>query len=339
MSLLHGMIQRLLLLLTWIRSYSELALLWAADLSAYICRPNCFHPIRRRRLSDISRDDCYNFFGLGPHDLARLFRAWRIPDLFRSPYRNVFQGEECFIIFLYYITKGVPFTEMARHTFGGDPRYFSQMFDEMVNHLYFTFYNKISGNSLDQWIPQYVDRCRRLIHDALSSSALFETTYVDGEAVNEAWILHHFDFNTFRIFGFLDDLALRTARPGGEPSQRLNIVHNLQRSFYSGYLRSHGLKAQVVYLPIGLIGSVFITELRQNDNGVQNMSGLNDYLVRLLSGFLIGGLLPCLYGDAIFSTLLTIIPRFSNPTPALHLLNLRLVSLREIIEPVFADHS
>ena len=117
-----------------------------------------------------------------------------------------------------------------------------------------------------------------------------------------------------------------------------NFHHDIQRAFYSGYLRLHGLKAQVVYLPIGIIGSVFITELRQNDNGVQNLSGLNDYLVRILSGILLGGLLPCLYGDAIFSTLLTIIPRFSNPTPALHLLNLRLASLRECIKHIFADH-
>jgi hypothetical protein len=92
------------------------------------------------------------------------------------------------------------------------------------------------------------------------------------------------------------------------------------------------LKAQVVYLPIGIIGSVFITELRHNDNDVQNISGLNDYLVQLLSGNLVGGLYPALYCDGIFRTLPTILPRFVNPTPKEHLLNVCWASLREIIE-------
>ncbi len=53
----------------------------------------------------------------------------------------------------------------------------------------------------------------------------------------------------------------------------------------------------MVYLPIGIIGLVFITELRQNDNGVQNMSGLNNYLLTLFNGIFIDGLFPALYCD------------------------------------------
>ena len=118
-----------------------------------------------------------------------------------------------------------------------------------------------------------------------------------------------------------------------------NFVHDIQRAFYSGYLRRHVLKAQVVYLPIGIIASVYITKLRQNDNGVQNMSGLNNYIYRLVrGGIFYGGLLPCLFGDGIFCILATIVPRFSNPTPALHLLNILLASQRECIEHVFGEH-
>ena len=64
----------------------------------------------------------------------------------------------------------------------------------------------------------------------------------------------------------------------------------------------------MVYLPIGIIGPVFIESLRQNDNGVQNISGLNDYLVQLLLGHMVGGLYPCLFGDGIFRVLTTIVP-------------------------------
>ena len=93
-----------------------------------------------------------------------------------------------------------------------------------------------------------------------------------------------------------------------------------------------------MYLPIGIIGSVFITEIRQNDSGVLNMSGLNDYLVGLLSGNLVGQLLPCLYCDGIFANHATILPRFTNPTPEERLLNLKLASQRQCIEHVFGDH-
>ena len=92
---------------------------------------------------------------------------------------------------------------MARNTVGGDPRCLSKMMDEMIEHLYLTFYNKISGTSLDQWIPRYLDRCRELIHNAISDGAIWETEYINGEVVNEAWILHHFEFQTFRILVFL----------------------------------------------------------------------------------------------------------------------------------------
>lgn len=331
-------IDNLLLLIRWIRCYGEIALLYAEDLTIYIRRRNRFYPKRFRRMDEISRSDCDTWFGLTPHDLRVLFTHLRVPANFRTTSRHVYNGEECFIILLFHMMKGVPFTEMSRHTFGGDPRDFSKMCDLMIGHLYYTFYNKISGCSLEQWIPRYLHTCRSLIYNALGDGAIFEEQYVDGVVVDQALIRHHFDFDTFRTFGWLDDFALPTARPGTAPTRVYNFTHDIQRAFYSGYLRGHGLKAQVVYLPIGIIGSVFITELRHNDNGAQNMSGLNNYLVRILAGILIGGLLPALYCDGIFAVLVTILPRFTNPSPALHLINMRMASLRESIEHVFADH-
>jgi hypothetical protein len=159
-----------------------------------------------------------------------------------------------------------------------------------------------------------------------------------GEVVDRRWILHHFNFDSFCNFGFLHDFAIPTARPGSSASSVHDFESNIQRAFYLGYLRCHGLKAQVVYLPIGIIGSVFITKLRQNDSGVLNMSGLNNFLLGLLSGNLVGQLLPCLYCDGIFTNLTTILSRYINPTPEKRLLNLKLASQRQCIEHVFGDH-
>lgn len=332
-------IDRLISLMSWVVSYGEMALLYAEDLTIFIRPRNRFKPERFRRLDEISRGDCDAWFGISPFRLRQLFIHWRIPPTFTSSSRHVYAGEEAFIIFLYHIEQGEPFTKMARDKFGGDPRSFSKMSDAMIDYLYYTFYNKISGTSLDQWLPRYLDDCRLLIHNALTRNVgVLETEFVNGEVVNETWIHHHFHFPTFRPFGFLDDFALRTPRPGVSLRRQYRFRDDIQRAFYSGYLRGHGLKAQVVWLPIGIIGSVYITEIRQNDNGVQNMSGLNNYLARIFSGILIGGLFPCLYCDGIFALLVTILPRFVNPTPEQYILNMRLASLRQSIEHVFGDH-
>jgi hypothetical protein len=61
-----------------------------------------------------------------------------------------------------------------------------------------------------------------------------------------------------------------------------------------------------VCLPIDIVGSVFITEIWQNNSGVLNMSGLDNYLVCLLSENLVGQLLPYFYCNGIFANLATI---------------------------------
>ena len=92
---------------------------------------------------------------------------------------------------------------------------------------------------------------------------------------------------------------------------------DVTNNFISCYFGGHGLKAQVVLLPNGMIGrSIFICSLRHNDNGVQNLSGLNDYLVSNLSPLYQNGnnsVYPALYGDGIFATLATIMRPYPSP--------------------------
>ena len=89
-----------------------------------------------------------------------------------------------------------------------------------------------------------------------------------------------------------------------------------------------------------MIGSVFICSLRHNDNGVQNLSGLNDYLVSLLQPlYQRTGLLvyPAVYGDAIFTPLATIQRPFTSPDHPQKIINTRFSSLREAVEHKFAQ--
>ena len=110
---------------------------------------------------------------------------------------------------------------------------------------------------------------------------------------------------------------------------------------FSRYFRAHGYKAQVLLLPNGMIGSIFICSLRHNDNGVQNLSGLNDYLLTLLDPLYQNehghNIYPAVYGDGIFATLATIMKPFPNPNPEQRIVNTRFSSLREDIEHKFSQ--
>jgi hypothetical protein len=140
----------------------------------------------------VLHQDCYTWFGHYPHNLRRLYLHLRVPKTFVVTTGRIHEGEECFMVYLYHLTKGTPFTEMARFVFGGDPRRLSEMNDLFINHLYFTFYNKISGNSMSQWIPCSLHSYRRLIYDALSSDAIEEVEFLNGKLVDRRWILYHF---------------------------------------------------------------------------------------------------------------------------------------------------
>jgi len=227
-------VHHLLFILRWIRALGDIALLHAEDLTVFIRRrQNRFGPLPCRRVDDLPYQDCYTWFGHYPHNLRQLHWQLRIPQSFTEPRSlQIFSGEECFLVYLYHSTKGASFMEMARFVFGGDPCRLSEMNYLFISHAYYSFYNKISGSSLDQWVPRSLNTCRRLIYDALSSNAIEEVEFEDGEVVDRRWILHHFDFSSFRMFGFLDDFAMPTAHPGSSATRRHDYESNIQRAFY-----------------------------------------------------------------------------------------------------------
>jgi hypothetical protein len=104
---------------------------------------------------------------------------------------------------------------------------------------------------------------------------------------------------------------------------------------------AHGIKAQGVYLPNGLIGSIYLASWRNSDSGVLNMSGLPDYLQEILRDSELhyiyrNGIerqeLPALYADGIFPQLVTIMARYRNPNELQGRVNRRLASVRQTIE-------
>ena len=206
----------------------------------------------------------------------------------------------------------------------------------VIDHLYSNFYHKIAGKSISLWIPEYLQECRQCIFEKL-------------EEVQEQFTQNiSIQFDQFRIFGFLDDTGFETCRPSPS-SETSNTSINIndsdnqnsdnQRSFYSGYFRHHGLKAQTIILPNGMITGVFITSLRHNDGGVLNMSGVSDNLTRLLRNHPIPPInhLPAVYCDGIFAPKNCIVPRYVSPNPFQKLINRYMSPLRVYIENIYAD--
>ena len=98
-------------------------------------------------------------------------------------------------------------------------------------------------------------------------------------------------------------------------------------------------KGAIGDLSIGLIGCIFVTEICQTDSGVQNISGLTNYLYRLLRGVHVGGLLPCLSGESVFTVLACIVPSFRSPSnPVDKIINIGMNTLWVVCEHINADH-
>ena len=57
---------------------------------------------------------------------------------------------------------------------------------------------------------------------------------VNGEVVSRRWIHQYSDFDTFRIFGFLDAFNLECGLPKDTTRAR-GILLDLQQAVYSGY--------------------------------------------------------------------------------------------------------
>jgi hypothetical protein len=118
------------------------------------------------------------------------------------------------------------------------------------------------------WLP-YLESCSSKIQAKLSSIGC------DFEDVHE--------INGFSIFGFIDNTMNSTCHPGGGPTRDgINAPRNdplIQRAFYNGWKKLHGLKWQTIDLPYGMNYHVYgPSSLRRNDLWQYHESNINQKL-------------------------------------------------------------
>ena len=76
----------------------------------------------------------------------------------------------------------------------------------MTDHIYESFYHKISGDSMRYWIP-YVPDFRHAIWNKVTNGVTIELSNNEESKDGRGGRVYHVDmpYESFRIFGFLDD--------------------------------------------------------------------------------------------------------------------------------------
>ena len=201
---------------------------------------------------------------------------------------------------------GDPWNRLIPLNFGGGISRWSEAFEWFINDIFVRFYNKISGTSLQRWAGD-MEEFRQVIHTKLTSPPCELERWANVGLIDADLGLYLVDlpFESFLCGMLLDDTSIRTNRPGSDPfgdyemAPRRQGAHFIQKAFYSGYFRGHGLKYQHILLPNGLYGSVWGASHSHNDVGIANLSGLEDYLFAVLDEDENGNL-PCALADGIF---------------------------------------
>ena len=228
---LRAVLDYLCFAVAWITCYLEMLYLDIEDRLFFQHTRRTFSPPKFRRITEIQdNNQSEEMFGFKIEELQLLKVHWRIPEYMRNNTR-VFTGEEAMLVFLYHIHTATPFTRMSETVFGGDPRIFTNFVREIADHLYQTFYHKMSGDSMRQWVP-FIDDFRAAIWDKMLNGLVRETSR-DGSQVDwEVWV----PFEQFRIFGFLDDTDLKTDRPRPgrtiENGNEITELRDTQVAFY-----------------------------------------------------------------------------------------------------------
>lgn len=204
----------------------------------------------------------------------------------------------------------------------------------MTNHLFSTFYHRISGNSIEFWAPKVADFREAIWQVVIGVPSQLQTP--PPNVVQDPNI--DIGLNDFHVCSFGDCIQHITSCPGAGPVNELGDrrpdAFQTQRAFYTRYGKTWGLKTQAITFPNGMIGHAFVTSISHNDRGTLNISGVEEQLKLAFHNFRVGALnlYPAIYCDQIYVPSEVVLTRGNNNGEFFQRMN----SCRQKIEHHFA---
>ena len=248
---------------------NELSMMSEADVDLCAIRTDEFQPLvlnskMNRMIVDLEPDFVQRMTRFTKEELYQLLVHLRLPSTITTNIRGYkFTGEELLIVCLARIATGDPWCRLIPNNFGGGLSRWTYGFEWFINFLYEFFYHKVTGNSMKMWVD-CMDEFRSVIYKKVTKPPCEIERWVTTGEIDTGIGLHLVDipFDEFFISFLVDDTNIKCCRPGSgqfgnyESAPRRVGAHLLQKSFYSGYSKEHGIKYQNLLLPNGLYGSV-----------------------------------------------------------------------------------
>lgn len=179
-------------------------------------------------------------FGFKREDLHRLLALLQIPARVWLSNGSVFTNEAVLLFGLYRYKSADDILKFI-HKFGRDPTQLTRVFQWFNTFMLDRWGYKLKNN-LQYWkqhLPSFANAIRKKVIEK-SGNRL------------------HYDEGHFSVFGFIDDNVNQISRPGAGPKfQGTRDERNIQRAFYNGWKKHHGIKWQSIELPNGCSGDLF----------------------------------------------------------------------------------
>ena len=203
----------------------DLTLLFQSD---YVIR--ALSPKQRRSIDDLADDtEAELFTRFRKDELHKLFDHLRFPPGNIRIAKHVFTSEEIFLFTLTWIARGETFVSM-RDDFGGDSNSYGYMVGFFIEHVFETFYHKISGDSMRMWKDD-IDEFRERIWE----DCCFDRD--DNGMIDHSQMVLDIALDVWRVWSFIDCCCLKTCRPGSGPinedGDRREDANDMQQAFYS----------------------------------------------------------------------------------------------------------
>ncbi len=287
---------------------------------------------RNRTINSFEDEEIPLYFRFANKDQLRaLLKCFRFPTKkFVSASGHAFHREEVLLVSLYRLHAPTTLSDATyQHVFGLSTSRVSMCFNAFLKFMVINWSYLLLDN-MAYWKP-HLPSCAEAIRVKLGSLGC---EFPSATAPNG-----------FNVFGFIDNTMNATCRPGGGPARDgVDAPRNdplIQRAWYNGWKKLHGMKWQTIDLPNGMNFHVYgPVSVRHNDLYTLFYSEVNDKLAALQAG---EELQYVVYGDSAYIVVIDThikARHFDEPNSDRQVLeNRTLSSCRECIEWDYGDVS